>query len=266
MILDTAKAFPVTRPVARGKSRRYAEALELLRPHRASGIYAVTDQAGKVLYVGESHSGRLYDTITRHFRDWSIDPKNDALGRRRGGTTYDRGRVKVCFVVTEPGTAQALQYAEIERLRPRDNSIDGKAVDVIPVGGEEIHENPPRDENERRGRAAMRRVLKSHRDEWDAMDRPGLGTVAFVWKSLARRQKRERGVSRVLARRGAKVAMMMPVVIARGVATEQDSSHEPHRAKIVYRGYVAVLSRHWHGKRPAWLLTGWKEGAPDAIR
>lgn len=227
--------------------------------HRASGIYAVTDQAGKVLYVGESHSGRLYDTITRHFRDWSIDPKNDALGRRRGGTTYDRHRVRVCFVVTEPGTAQALQYAEIERLRPRDNSIDGKAVDVIPVSVEEIGENPPRDENERRGRAAMRRVLKSRQDEWDAMERPGVGTVAFLW-SVTSKKGTPKGVRGIVARGGAKLAMMVPVVIARGVEEPVPASHVGHRMNVTHRGYTVTLSMHMHGQRPVWVLTAWKGG------
>lgn len=232
--------------------------------HRASGIYAVTDQAGKVLYVGESHSGRLYDTITRHFRDWSIDPKNDALGRRRGGTTYDRHRVRVCFVVTEPGTAQALQYAEIERLRPRDNSIDGKAVDVIPVGGEEIHENPPRDENERRGRAAVRKVLRDHVDVWDAMERMGLGIVGFRWRTRPNRKTGEVKGFAALVRRGRlKAAMMIPYVISRGALTV---THQGRRARIEHRGYVASLVLDLDDAPNVWVLTAWKEGTPDAIR
>lgn len=220
--------------------------------HRASGIYAVTDQAGKVLYVGESHSGRLYDTITRHFRDWSIDPKNDALGRRRGGTTYDRHRVRVCFVVTEPGTAQALQYAEIERLRPRDNSIDGKAVDVIPVGGEEIHENPPRDENEHRGRAAMRRVLKSHMDEWDAMDVQEVGTVAFLWGDA------KGGIRHALDKHGALSVMNIPRVLARAERIRHERTGRGRVNVIVeYGNRRVVLSQTMHDRLRTWVVTGY---------
>jgi len=45
---------------------------------------------------------------------------------------YDRRRVRVVYAVLEPDVAEAMQFAEIERLRPRDNSIDGKTVDVVP--------------------------------------------------------------------------------------------------------------------------------------
>lgn len=125
MILDLGESVPA---IVGGK---YHPHLAAIRSTRSSGIYAIV--AGRsVLYVGESHSGRLYDTITRHFREWKIDPRKDAQGRRRGGTQYDRRKVRVVYVITEPDTAQTLQYAEIERLRPRDNSIDGKSVDVIP--------------------------------------------------------------------------------------------------------------------------------------
>lgn len=124
-VLDPAKAFPACD--ARG---RYSRELEELRHVAASGVYAII-QANEILYVGESHSGRLFDTITRHFREWR--PENDPQGRRRGGTMYDRRKVRVCYQVTEADTAQTLQYAEIERLRPRDNSIDGNAIDTIPI-------------------------------------------------------------------------------------------------------------------------------------
>ena len=113
-------------------SGRYIADLRQLADLKASGVYAII-QGGRVLYVGESHTGRLFDTITRHFRKWRIDPANDAKGRRRGGTTYKRGAVRVAWVVTEPDAAQTLQYAEIERLDPRDNAIIGRGTDDIPV-------------------------------------------------------------------------------------------------------------------------------------
>lgn len=253
MILDTTKAFGVSAP-----GGKYHADLVSIRHSKACGIYAIIE-GRRVLYVGESHSGRLYDTITRHFRDWKIDPSTDALGRRRGGTTYDRYKVRVVFVVTEPDTAQTLQYAEIERLRPRDNSIDGKAVDVIPVSSRQFEENPPRDENERRGRAAMRRVLKTRQDEWDAMDRPGLGSVAFVWGVTSKRGT-AKGVRGIVAKGGAKLAMMVPVVIARGEDEPVPATHAGHRQNVTYRGYMVTLSMHMHGRKPVWVLTAWKGG------
>lgn len=128
--LNIADAFPAT-----GKDGRYHDHLAELRRYEASGLYAILER-GKVLYVGESHTGRLYDTITRHFRKWKVDPNNDRQGRRRGGTTYNRERVRVVYLITEAGDAQALQYAEIQRLGPRDNTNDCATcadIDGIPV-------------------------------------------------------------------------------------------------------------------------------------
>lgn len=115
---------------------KYHPHLEEIRHYQASGVYAITDfKTRKVLYIGESHSGRLYDTITRHFRNRRVDPANDAQGRRRGGVTYDRRAVRVIYLITKAEEAQAIQYAEIQRLRPRDNTIDGSSVVVeeIPI-------------------------------------------------------------------------------------------------------------------------------------
>jgi excinuclease UvrABC nuclease subunit len=118
-------------PATLAGTKRYHPLLAQLRGVKASGVYAIADRSGRVLYVGESHSGRLYDTITRHFRAWAIDPRNDPAGRRRGGTMYDRREVRVAYVVTDPSVAQAFQFAEIDRLTPRDNQVQGKSRDTI---------------------------------------------------------------------------------------------------------------------------------------
>lgn len=118
MRLNLAQA---KRPMHAGSNRQYAAWLDALT--EKSGVYAII-MAGtrEVLYVGESHSGRLKDTITRHFRRWKIDASADATGRRRGGTTYDRHSVMVAVVVTTADQATEVQFAEIERLQPRDNT------------------------------------------------------------------------------------------------------------------------------------------------
>ncbi len=128
-LLDLTTAFPAT---SRGGD--YAPQLAGIRGARVSGVYAIAERRSRrVLYVGESHTGRLYDTITRHFREWRTDPRQDAQGRRRGGTMYNRLQVLVAYVVTEADVAQAAQFAEISRLRPRDNQVDGLSVDQLPV-------------------------------------------------------------------------------------------------------------------------------------
>jgi hypothetical protein len=110
-------------------ARGYHPNLIALRGKKLSGVYAITRNGDdQVLYVGESHTGRLYDTITRHFRRWKIPPGVDAQGRRRGGTPYSRFTVRVVYLVTPPGLAQEIQYAEIRRLRPQDNANDGHSA------------------------------------------------------------------------------------------------------------------------------------------
>lgn len=105
------------------RSGAYHPALDALRHIHASGVYAILDDnSGECLYVGESHTGRLFDTITRHFRRWRINPHTDATGRRRGGTTYDRTRVSVSYSVTRDDQAQAAQAEWIAELDPRDNT------------------------------------------------------------------------------------------------------------------------------------------------
>jgi len=137
MLLSWRDAQPATSCQAPRRSTRrarvcYAPHIRALQARRASGIYAIFDAGNRApLYVGESHTGRLFDTITRHFRSWRIDPRNDAQGRRRGGTTYTRERVRVAVLETEPDTAQALQYRAIAELRPRDNDIQGHSATTI---------------------------------------------------------------------------------------------------------------------------------------
>ena len=104
----------------------YAARLVALRGVHASGIYAIIDtDSGAVLYVGESHTGRLYETITRHFRAWKRDPHRDQWGRRFGGKTYDRRRVSLLIEETDDEEARPRQYEYIQLFAPRDNEVDG---------------------------------------------------------------------------------------------------------------------------------------------
>jgi excinuclease UvrABC nuclease subunit len=92
---------------------RYAPWLRELR--HQSGIYVIRDRrTSTVLYVGESHTGQLYDTITRHFQTW-----RGAQGRHE----YDRARVDVAARVVPAPSAYAHQVSLIKKLRPRDNEV-----------------------------------------------------------------------------------------------------------------------------------------------
>lgn len=118
----------------RADQARYSRELEALRPLAAVGVYVITDERRRPLYIGECHSaktGAFYDTITRHFRKWTGANGRYADGRRQGGKQYDRNRVRVDYAIlgtTDPAIVQAAQYAEIQRLRPADNDIDGSGV------------------------------------------------------------------------------------------------------------------------------------------
>lgn len=112
----------------------YAPELMALRGRRVSGVYAIVRRgSGRVLYIGESHTGRLYDTITRHFRKWRR-PKRTRGAQPRGGVTYNRAVVSFVVEVTTDQDAQAVQFACIQAFSPRDNEVDGGSVAVeIPV-------------------------------------------------------------------------------------------------------------------------------------
>lgn len=107
----------------------YAEFLAVLRGRHVSGVYVIRE-AGRVLYVGESHTGRLYDTITRHFRKW----------KPRYGHAFDRGRVTLQWAETADSEAEAVQFGLVATLRPVLNTVHGTSgrgrVVVVHGGGD----------------------------------------------------------------------------------------------------------------------------------
>lgn len=86
-----------------------------------SGVYVIRERIGRrpqIVYVGESHTDRLYETMTRHFQAWR------RLGKQRSdfpGVTYPRERCDAAAVITAPDEAFALQNEYIGALGPRDN-------------------------------------------------------------------------------------------------------------------------------------------------
>ena len=91
-----------------------------------------------IVYVGESHTGRLYETLTRHFQTWRrgkgwwlgqfVESDNDP------GTTYDREVCEVAVRITRPGGAATAAQADlIRRLRPRDNVLGTVAEELEPA-------------------------------------------------------------------------------------------------------------------------------------
>lgn len=78
------------------------------------GVYVIRSKlTGSILYVGESHSGRLYETLTRHFQSWT---------GIQAGPTYVRATVEVAVRVTShPDSAWNAQNDLIRTLKPADN-------------------------------------------------------------------------------------------------------------------------------------------------
>jgi hypothetical protein len=107
-----------------------------------SGVYVIReiqrDGSTPTVYVGESHTGRLYDTLTRHFQTWRRR-KRFWAGQYTGsqshdpGLTYPRDKVTVAARVMSGERAIAEEARLIARLRPRDNLIGQPADDLEEV-------------------------------------------------------------------------------------------------------------------------------------
>jgi len=105
-----------------------------------SGVYifreAQDDGTTEIVYVGQSSTGRLYQTLTRHFQTWRR-AKKFWTGQYTGsqshdpGLTYDRKRITVAVRVLPAARALAEEARLIARLRPRDNLL-GQPVNDDP--------------------------------------------------------------------------------------------------------------------------------------
>lgn len=117
----------VYRPVgARGEA--YPDWLQRIKG--SSGVYVIRqrDRDGDpvIVYVGESHSGRLYETLTRHlqgWRRWKSFWKDQYAEGHDPGLTYPRESVDVAVRVTSASDAIDEEARLIHRLRPRDNLL-----------------------------------------------------------------------------------------------------------------------------------------------
>lgn len=128
------------RPIGRS-GERYPDWLRALRGK--SGVYIIRerqrDDSNPVVYIGESHAGRLYQTLTRHFQTWRRHKKfwsGQYTGSRTHdpGLTYNRARCTVAVRVLPAERAMHEEARLIARVRPRDNLIgqpDELAADEV---------------------------------------------------------------------------------------------------------------------------------------
>ena len=121
--------------------------------------------------------------------------------------------------------------------------------------------------NIQRGRNAMQRVLSEQQDVLNAMHRPDVGAIDFVWERLDKRGN-SRGIKHLLERRASEdhavksafspdeTAGKMVEVIARGKIANPDMDHGA--VEIDHQGFRVVLGRA--GKKTnAWLITGFEK-------
>lgn len=125
------------RPVGK-TGEAYPDWLRALRS--ASGVYAIRVpgflRSHVVVYVGESHSGRLAKTIVRHFQEWRRG-KGFWAGMFSGseadpGRSYPRAECEVCFETCRASQAVERQRAWIAELGPRDNVLEQPDGDPVP--------------------------------------------------------------------------------------------------------------------------------------
>lgn len=105
----------------------------------ASGVYVFRRKgASRVAYVGESHTGRGWKTLQRHFQD-----PTGGFEDRSEFTARDASGWECAVFVTSTGAREKkhgdqaaldLQAQLIERYRPTENRDDGKAYPTCPHG------------------------------------------------------------------------------------------------------------------------------------
>lgn len=80
-----------------------------------SGVYVIRQKGSlRVVYVGQSYTGRLKKTLVRHFQRWK---------GHTAGFTYRRGSVEVCVLLLprRPALIARVEQKTLIKFRPRDN-------------------------------------------------------------------------------------------------------------------------------------------------
>ncbi len=119
----TGEPYPPWIADLRGRSGVY-----VLRAPGASG-------APEIVYVGQSGSDRLYETMTRHFqawRRWNNWHRGRFTEGHDPGLTYERDTAEAAVIVTAPQHSLTLEARLIRRLCPRDNLSGKDACEAAP--------------------------------------------------------------------------------------------------------------------------------------
>ena len=156
-----------------------------------------------------------------------------------------------------PSSLTPEQHAEV-----RTPEFKAWAGDWEAVAGQEMER--------KKGETALDALLQNKTGEVEAMSRPGLGQVVFIYGTPGRLNTKGRlvgggGVAHMIEQRnlegkdGEFIARKMPEVIAHGEVTAiQGEGTSGERVRIVHDGHTAVLSLYQNGSRKTWLLSGWE--------
>lgn len=109
-------AIPEVYPFAEiGYGPRFPDWIRGLR--QANGVYVFREHdTTEIIYIGESHTDRLYATLTRHFQAWTN-------AYDTAGVTYARDEVDVAVIIVSKRHVVHLQNELICTLAPRDNRL-----------------------------------------------------------------------------------------------------------------------------------------------
>ena len=120
-------------------------------------------------------------------------------------------------------------------------------------------------ENIERGKKAMQTVVATHQDVTNAMERPDVGVIDFVWGNAGKgaKFKQGKGVAHILAKHvpesGTELLDQIVETIARGEIIQERTAGGSTQPRLVleHNGYVALLSLN--SEDNAWLLSGWEK-------
>ena len=130
--------------------------------------------------------------------------------------------------------------------------------------GDSAEEDTRVQENIARGKKAIRTVVATHQDVPNAMNRPDIGTIDFVWGKAGQgaKLKKGNGIAHILAKHvpesGAQLLDRIVETIAKGDVIQEKTAGGSTQSRLVleHNGYVALLSMN--DESGGWLLSGWE--------
>ena len=139
-----------------------------------------------------------------------------------------------------------------------DNAAEQKAnesTEAIKIDEMSTTPNDDVAQNIADGQKAIADVMKNHKEVVNAMYRPEVGGIDFVYGEVgtdAKKHKDGYGIAKIQYKHGDKAVQMIPEVIAKG---KYEPSNYNDRAYFLHNGYRAVVRFTWDGNKKTWLVT-----------